>query len=162
DLVPPDDIKGVDEKRLAEFRTEFDIWNGLVKLGMEVQKLGVYSDLGVIRDTIEKFKPHVTFNVLEEFHGVAVYDYHVVSYLELLKAPYTGCNPRGLLLAHDKALSKKLLAYHRIPSPDFAVFPVGRKIVRPRKLEFPLLVKSLTEEGSVGISQASIVDDDKA
>ena len=57
---------------------------------------------------------------------------NVVSYLELLKVPYTGCNPRGLLLARDKALSKQLLAYHRIPVPEFAVFRRGRKVKRLR------------------------------
>ena len=70
-------------------------------------------------------KPHIVFNLLEDFHGVPVFDQNVVSYLELLRIPYTGCNPRGLMLARDKALSKKLLAYHRIPVPEFAVYPIG-------------------------------------
>ena len=64
------------------------------------------------------------FNLLEEFHGEAVYDQNVVSYLELLRVPYTGCNPRGLMLARGKDLSKKLVHYHRIPVPAFAVFPM--------------------------------------
>ena len=74
--------------------------------------------------------------------------------------PYTGCNPRGLMLARDKALSKTLLAYHRIPVPDFVVVHVGRKPRRPKRLAFPLIVKSLTEEASIGISQASVVEDE--
>src|SRR5207247_5300384 len=45
--------------------------------------------------------------------------------------------------------------------PGFAVFPMVRKIRRPRRLKFPLLVKSVVEEGSVGISQASVVADDQ-
>ena len=65
------------------------------------------------------------------------------------------------MLAHDKALSKQILHYHRIPIPDFGVFPLGRKVRRSRKLEFPLLVKSLTEEGSLGISKASLVQNDE-
>ena len=72
---------------------------------------------------IDERQPHVVFNLLEDFHGVPIFDQNVVSYLELLRIPYTGCNPRGLMLARDKALSKKLLAYHRIPVPEFAVFP---------------------------------------
>jgi D-alanine-D-alanine ligase len=126
----------------------------------EVLPLGVGSDLGVLRSAIERFKPDITFNLLEEFHGVAVYDQHVVSYLELMKRRYTGCNPRGLMLAHDKALSKKILAYHRIPVPDFFVLPMGRRVRVPRRIAYPLLVKSLTEEGSVGIAQASHVADE--
>jgi D-alanine-D-alanine ligase len=122
--------------------------------------VGLYSDLGVIRQALDEIKPHIAFNLLEEFHGLALYDQHVVSFLELMKQPYTGCNPRGLTLAHDKALSKKILAFHRITIPAFAVFPGNRKIRRPKRLQFPLLVKSLVEEGSVGIARASVVYDD--
>jgi D-alanine-D-alanine ligase len=81
-----------------------------------------------------------------------------VSYLELLGLPYTGCNPRGLILARDKALSKKLLAYHRIPVPEFTVVRPGRKVALPKRLTFPLIVKSLFFEASTGISQASVVE----
>jgi D-alanine-D-alanine ligase len=90
-----------------------------------------------------------------------VYDQHVVSYLELLRKRYTGCNPTGLLLARDKAISKQLLAFHRIRVPRFAVFPFGRKSKKPRKLGYPLVVKSLYEEASLGISQASLVTNDE-
>ena len=67
-----------------------------------------------------------------------------------------------MLLARDKALSKKVLTYHRIRVPKFRVFPRYRKIRRPKHLEFPLIVKSLIEEGSYGIAQASVVTNDKA
>ena len=125
-----------------------------------MKPLGVKSDLGVLRSAVEDWKPHIAFNLLEEFDGVAVYDQNVVSYLELLHVPYTGCNPRGLMLARDKALSKKLFSFHRIPFPDFMVVPQGRTVKRPKGLSFPLIVKSVTEEASHGISQASIVQDD--
>jgi D-alanine-D-alanine ligase len=65
-----------------------------------------------------------------------------------------------LLLARDKSLSKKLLAYHRVPVPDFEVCRIGRPVRRPKRLEFPLIVKSLTQEASIGISQASVVDNE--
>ena len=107
------------------------------------------------------WKPHVVFNLLEQFHGEAVYDQNVASYLELLRVPYTGCNPRGLMLARGKDLSKKLLIYHRIPVPAFAVFPMRRKVRRPPRLGLPLIVKSLNEDASYGISQASVVDSDE-
>ena len=90
---------------------------------------------------------------------VGTFDQNVVSYLELLRLPYTGCNPRGMLLARDKALSKKLLHYHRIPVPEFAVVLRGRKPRLPKRLTLPVIVKSLTQEASIGISQASVVDD---
>jgi len=161
DLVPPDSIEGLSDEQIQPWKTEFDVITTLKQMGHNVRTVGVYNDLGVIRRAIEEYRPHIAFNLLEEFHGDSLYDQHVVSYLELGLLPYTGCNPRGLTLAHDKALSKKILTYHRIPVPNFAVFPVNRKVRRPHRLEFPLFVKSLIEEGSVGISQASIVHDDE-
>src|SRR5262249_52169014 len=125
------------------------------------QPLGVHDDLGEIRRVATEWKPHVAFNLLEAFDDVTIFDQNVVSHLELLKLPYTGCNPRGLLLARDKSLSKKLLAYHRIDVPEFEVFRIGRPIRRAKRLNFPLIVKSLTQEASIGISQASVVDTDE-
>lgn len=159
DLVPPDDVTGIDTAA-ADWKMEFDVTITLKNLGHEVHNLGVGGDLGVIRRAIEERRPHIVLNLLEHFHGVPLFDQNVVSYLELLRVPYTGCNPRGLMLARDKGLSKKLLAYHRIGVPDFAVFPIGRAVRRPKRLEFPLIVKSLTREASAGISQASVVQDD--
>ena len=159
DLVPPDPLNG-QEVAGAEWKTEYDVVSTLRKLGHDVKPLGVKSDLGVLRSAVEDWKPHIAFNLLEEFDGVAVYDQNVVSYLELLHVPYTGCNPRGLMLARDKALSKKLFSFHRIPFPEFMVVPQGRTVKRPKGLSFPLIVKSVTEEASHGISQASIVQDD--
>jgi len=146
---------------MAEWKTEYDVVTTLRKLGHDVKPLGVKSDLGVIRAAVEEWRPHIAFNLLEEFDGVAVYDQNVVSYLELLRVPYTGCNPRGLMLARDKVLSKKLFSFHRIPFPEFTVVPQGRVVKRPSRLSFPLIVKSVTEEASLGISQASIVQDDE-
>ncbi len=161
DLVPPDTIDGLTDAQIAPYKTEYDVVVTLRDMGHDVMPLGVSDDLGVIRRAIEHYKPHTCFNLLEEFHGLGVYDAHVVSYLELMRQPYTGCNPRGLMLAHNKALSKMICRYHRIPVPRFAVFQIGRKVRKPSKLAYPLLVKSLTEEGSVGISQASVVYDDE-
>jgi len=159
DLVPPEQVNGHDLKTV-EWRTEHDVVSTLKKLGHEVLPLGVKSELAVIHSAIEEWKPDIAFNLLEEFDGVAVYDQHVVSYLELLHLPYTGCNPRGLMLARDKALTKKVLSFHRIPYPEFIEVPQGRTAKRPKWLPFPLIVKSVSEEASLGISQASIVEDD--
>ncbi len=161
ELVPPDSLKGHTEQEINEWKTEYDVASTLREAGHEVRPLGVENELKPIRDEIESWKPDVVFNLLEQFHGEAVYDQNVASYLELLRMPYTGCNPRGLVLARGKDLSKKLLIYHRIPLPAFAVFPPRRKIRRPPRLAFPLIVKSLNEDASWGISQASVVDSDE-
>jgi D-alanine-D-alanine ligase len=159
ELMPPEDTSGFNVAE-QDWKTEFDVITTLRKLGHDVYPLGIAEDLGVIRKSIDEHKPHIAFNLLEDFHDVAVFDQNVVSYLELLRLPYSGCNPRGLLLARDKGLSKQLLTYHRIPVPDSTVCLVGRRPHRPKRLTFPLIVKSLTKEASAGISQASVVDDD--
>ena len=161
DLVPPDTIEGLSAKEIAPWKTEWDVISTVKKMGHDVYPVGVYNNLGVIGNALIEHKPHVAFNLLEEFHGYPLYDQHVVSYLELMKQPYTGCNPRGLTISHDKALSKMVLAYHRIHIPAFAVFHMNRKVKRSKRLQFPLLVKSISEEGSVGIARASIVNDDE-
>lgn len=161
DLVPPDTIDGLTPKEIAPWKTEWDVISTIKKMGHDVYPVGVYNNLGVIGNALIEHKPHVAFNLLEEFHGYPLYDQHVVSYLELMKQPYTGCNPRGLTISHDKALSKMVLAYHRIHIPAFAVFHMNRKVKRSKRLQFPLLVKSISEEGSVGIARASIVNDDE-
>lgn len=158
--VPPLTLEGVSDKQMDPWKAEFDVCETLRNLGHEVMPIGVYDDLSPIREALKEFDPNITFMLLEEFHGVVTYDFAVISYLELMQQAYTGCNPRGLLLSKDKALSKKVLSYHRIPTPRFAVFPINRQVHRPKKLSFPLFVKSVIEDASFGISQASIVRDD--
>src|SRR5437899_9686058 len=160
-LIPPDTIEEGTDITAAPWRTEYDVVTALRGMNHEVQVLGVHDDLGDIRRASSDWKPHIAFNLLEGFDDITIFDQNVVSHLELLKLSYTGCNPRGLLLARDKSLSKKLLAYHRIPMPESEVFRSGRPIRRPKRLQFPLIVKSLTQEASVGISQASVVDSDE-
>ena len=121
--------------------------------------IGVLDSLTELRSAIADWKPDIVFNLLEEFDGIVTYDQHVVAFLELLRQPYTGCNPRGLLLSRDKSLCKQLLAFHRIATPQFAVFRRGARIHVPRKLRFPLFVKSTVEDASLGIAQASVVED---
>jgi D-alanine-D-alanine ligase len=158
-LVPPADVSGHDVVN-AKWKMEFDVTHSLEHMGHEVRPLGLGGDLGVITEAVKEWKPHIVFNLMENFEGIAAFDQNVVSHLELLRIPYTGCNPRGLMLSRDKALSKTLLAYHRIPVPEFAVFRVGRAIQRPKRLKFPAIVKSLTQESSIGIAQASVVEDE--
>ncbi len=161
DLVPPESLEGYTDKEIQEWKSEFDVVTTLKEMGHEVRALGVSDDLSKFRREIELWKPHIAFNMLEEFHGISVYDQHVVSYMELLRQPYTGCNPRGLMLAHDKALCKQILAYHRILTPKFIVCPLKRTVKPTRRLTYPLLVKSVSEEASLGLSQASIVTNDE-
>ncbi|HVR28327.1 MAG TPA: D-alanine--D-alanine ligase [Thermoanaerobaculia bacterium] len=158
-LVPPASLEGYSDRQIEEFKAESDVMACLEKAGHTVRALGLGDNLGELRAAIADWKPNVAFNLLEEFQGIATYDQYVVAFLELMKQPYTGCNPRGLLISRDKALSKQLLTYHRVPTPRFMVFRRGQRYRAPRKLAFPLFVKSVTDDASFGISQASIVGD---
>ncbi len=158
-LIPPAEATP-DEVLQAPWKMEYGIIKTLRSLGHTAIPLAVESDLGVIRKAIDEEKPQIAFNCLEGFDEVATWDANVVGYLEMLKLPYTGCNSRGMLLGRDKSLTKTLLSYHRIPVPRFLIVPRGRKVRRPKRLSFPLFVKSLTMDSSIGISQASVVETD--
>ena len=160
-LIPPDSIEGLTDKDMAPWKTEYDVLFTLEELGHESLILGVCNELDPIGQTLRDWKPHIVFNLLEEFNGQATHIPYILAYFELLKQPYTGCNPLGLSFAYNKALAKKLLSYHDIPMPRFQVFPREQSIQRPKHLSFPLIVKSDTDHGSVGISHASIVRGDR-
>ena len=160
-LVPPASAGEMSAREISPFKTEFDVLTTLSAMGHEVRPVGVKTNLAVLADAIRDFRPHVCFNLVEDFAGIPSRDQHVVSYLELVNQPYTGSNPCGLTLARDKALTKKILSYHGVRVPKFWVFPLGKPVKRTESPEFPLLVKSLTEEGSVGISNASVVFDEQ-
>lgn len=162
DLVPPEDVSELSETEFDRIKTESDILTALRALGHEARALGVRDAVLPIRHAIEEWEPDIVFNLLDEFQGEAIYDQHVVAFLELLRVPYTGNNPRGLVLARDKALSKKVAMYHRISVPRFFTVRRGRRVRKPARLDYPMIVKSLVEEASMGISKASIVRDDEA
>ena len=100
----PDSLKGATEKEIDEWRTEYDVISHLKAAGHEVMPLGLSDSLSELRRAITDWKPDIVFNLLEEFDGIVTYDQHVVAFLELMHQPYTGCNPRGMLLSRDKVL----------------------------------------------------------
>ena len=159
DLIPPDPI-GFLDTGTAEWKTEFDVTETLRELGHRVRCLGLGDDLGALREAIAAFDPHIVFNLAEAFADIPALEHNVVAYLELKRVPHTGCASRGLMLARDKPLAKKLLAYDDIPIPEFTIVPRGRKVRRPARLDFPLIVKSASLDASIGISQASVVRSD--
>lgn len=160
-LVPPESISGLSEQEIQPFRMEYDVTKALLTLGHDVIPVPIKEELIPVRKAIEEHNPHIAFNLLVSFLDIGIYDAHVISYLELLKTPYTGVNPSGIMLASNKPLAKKILTYHRIPVPGFAVYRLRhRRISKPKRLRFPMIVKSTIEHSSVGIAQASIVNDD--
>jgi D-alanine-D-alanine ligase len=155
-LIPPSSKKGFSEEEISNWIVEYDVISTLKSMGHEVFPVEMYGELDALRSALEEFKPHIAFNLLEEYHEFPMFDQQVVSYLELKKIPYTGCNPRGLMISKDKALSKKILWYHNICVPRFFVFPYNKR-TKKNGYRYPLFVKPLSEEGSIGISKDSLV-----
>ncbi|MCR9244729.1 MAG: ATP-grasp domain-containing protein [bacterium] len=161
-LLPPPDAEELGPDDTYLYQMELDVKSTLTELGHEVKVLGVDDDLVPVKTAIGSFKPHIVFNIITDFHDVTTYEAHFVSYLELLKQPYTGCNPRGMVLAGDKGISKKILRHEGIPTPDFHVVPLRKRLSKlPPGMNYPVIVKAATKHGSAGLSQASVVKTDK-
>lgn len=158
DLIPPEKVieKDYDWSQI-QWVTEYEVRKALIEGGHDVLVVGITESLKKLREQIKDFNPHIIFNLLEEFKGEAIFDQNVVSYIELLGTPYTGTNPKGMIIGRDKALSKKILAYHKIPTPKFQVIPRNNSRKKITFKNYPVIVKCLNEEASLGLSQASVV-----
>jgi D-alanine-D-alanine ligase len=98
----------------------------------------------------------LVFNLVESYAGDDTKDMNVAAYLDLLEIPYTGAGPRGLYLAQNKALAKKIFHFHDIRTPFFAVSYRGQ-LDHAHDIAFPLIVKPLAEDGSIGIDAGAVV-----
>lgn len=157
---------GIDEDLSAElktddWKTEAGVLAALRELGHTVEHLALFDDLDLLRQKLEAFRPDLIFNLADQFRNNRAFDQHIVSILAMYGVPFTGCGSTGLTLCKHKGISKKILSYHRIHTPAFVIIARGRRIARPRQLRFPILVKPLKEEASLGISQASFVENDE-
>jgi len=136
-------------------QTEADVLACLQRLGHEVETLAVFSDVASIIDRLKTFAPDVVFNLTESFHSNRAHEPNIPALLELMKMRYTGARPDGLMLCKDKALAKKVLAYHRVRVPHFVISTESRPLKRLRRFVFPAFIKPVSEESSDGISRAS-------
>ena len=141
--------------------TENDVYHALLESGYEVKRLSLYDDVRLLFDAVREFKPDVIFNLCETFHNVTQWEKNIAALIELLDVPYTGATSTSLFLCNDKGLCKKILRFHRVRVPRFHTYYRGHKVYLPKTLKLPCIVKPLTEEASRGISQASIIDDEK-
>jgi len=139
---------------------EYDVARALLANGHDVLMVGIGNELGPLIERLAEFGPKVVFNGCEAFRGNARHEYAIAAVLEMHGYAHTGSPPTALLVARNKSLTKKVLAYHGIRVPAFAEFHPGEELVRPSELRFPLIVKPLLEDASVGIAQASVVEND--
>ena len=149
------------EMKTEDWKTEANLMTALGALGYTAEHLAIFDDLDLLRQKLESFAPDVIFNLADQFKNNRGFDQNIVSFLEMQGVPFTGCGATGLTLCKHKGISKKILSYHRIHTPNFVVIPRGQRIARPRQLKFPILVKPVKEEASYGISQASFVETDE-
>jgi D-alanine-D-alanine ligase len=139
---------------------EYDVARALMAGGHDVLMIGIGDDVAPLLAKLAGFQPKLVFNGCEGFRKNARHEYAIAALLDMYGYRYTGSSPTALLVARNKSLTKKILAYHGIRVPAFAEFKEGDKLVRPSELRFPLIVKPLLEDASIGIAQASVVEDD--
>jgi D-alanine-D-alanine ligase len=149
------------ELKTEDWKTEANVLAALAKLGHTTEHLAIFDDLDLVRQKPHSFEPDVIFNLADQFKNNRAFDQNIVSFLAMHRWPFTGCGSTGLTLCKHKGISKKILGYHRIHVPEFVTIARGQRIARPRRLRFPILVKPLKEEASLGIAQASFVESDE-
>ena len=141
---------------------EYDVARALIQNDHEVRFVGIVDDVRPLINQLTEFGPSLVFNCCEGFRGSSQYEYAVAAVLEMHGWRHTGCTPTGLLVARNKSMSKKILKHHGIRVPEFATFHPGDPFLRPSTLRFPLIVKPLLEDASVGIAQSSVVSEDES
>ncbi len=128
----------------------------LEKRGHRVKTIAVSEKFDKLAALVEKDTSDVIFNLSEATACSTQHAHNVVGLLELSGKCFTGCGSAGWLLAGDKALCKKLLQFHNIRYPRFCTFDNGN-VEWSDDLEFPLIVKPLNEDASIGIDNGSVV-----
>ena len=149
------------ELKTEDWKTEANVLAALAELGHTIEHLAIFDDLDLLRQKLQTFQPDLIFNLADQFKNNRAFDQNIASFLEMHGLPFTGCGSTGLTLCKHKAISKKILGYHRIRVPEFTVIGRGKRCARPARLKFPIVVKPLKEEASYGISQASFVETDE-
>jgi D-alanine-D-alanine ligase len=130
----------------------------LRSLDHTVSTLVVDRDVAPVVDALRHDAPDLVFNIAESFGGKSALESNVAALLNLLGLKYTGSSPAGLLLAGDKSLTKKVLRFHGIQTPEFATLYRGA-VDWAGDLSFPVIVKPPQEDASLGITSASVVHD---
>lgn len=130
--------------------------DSLKRSGHDAEPLALPQELNEIESTLRQFAPEMVFNLAESCAGKNEFDVHLAALLEMLGIPFTGSGVQGLMLAQDKVLSKKLFAFEGLPFPRFAGF-YDEALEGAGDLRFPLIVKPIRLDASIGIDATSVV-----
>lgn len=144
-----------------DWKTEKDVRNTLVKLGHRVIPFGIHNDIEAFLKLVREEKPDLVFNMSEAFSGKRDFEPNLTALMQLMGVPFTGAGPMSLQLCKDKGLTKIILNYHQIQTPQFLVLKKSRSIPSIKKFQFPAFIKPLQLESSEGISQVSYVENEK-
>jgi D-alanine-D-alanine ligase len=152
----PSSEKGPVTRTLDKKEVEEEVADALTKLGHEPV---LYELDGTQKSLVglARVDGDLVFNLVESFADDDSADFKIAAYLELLGKRYTGAGTRGLMLAQDKAVAKKIFAFHGIHTPVFAKSFRGR-LDFSHDLHFPVIVKPAREDGSIGIEFSAVVN----
>ena len=115
------------ELKTEDWKTEANVLKALGDLGHSAEHLAIFDDLDLLRQKLLSFGPDLIFNLADQFKNNRAFDQNIVSFLEMQGLPFTGCGPTGLTLCKHKGISKKVLSYHRIHTPDFVTIARGKQ-----------------------------------
>ncbi len=158
---PPDDHDYSDRLKEDDWAAESDVKIALEKLGCDVHLLAVFDDIPRLIRELRFLKPDFVFNLCEAFAGRRDFEPQIAGVLDLMGIPYTGTKSLGLAICQDKALSKKILAHHRIRVPKWITSSWQKPLKSFKNFSFPAFVKPIREESSEGISRDSYVENEK-
>jgi D-alanine-D-alanine ligase len=143
-------------RTLDKKEVEEEVAEALTKLGHEPVLYEIdgtpKSLLGLARAECD-----LVFNLCESFGDDDTADFKIAAFLDLLGKKYTGSGTHGLMLAQDKAVAKKIFAFHGVHTPTFAKSFRGR-LDFSHDLQFPVIVKPAREDGSIGIEFSAVVN----
>lgn len=151
-------LHGADAAEPPEDPVLGQIEGALRALGHEVVRVPVAADVEPVIDALRAADPGLVFNLAESFGGKSALESNVAALLNLLGLRYTGSSPAGLMMAGDKSLTKMVLGFQKILTPQFATIYRGA-LGHVGDLRFPLIVKPPQEDASLGITSKSVVRD---
>jgi D-alanine-D-alanine ligase len=163
-LVPPRPTRGEAIDRIAEQGAEQEaraVAAALSELGHKPILVSLGEDVTAFAAELRRLQPDLAFNLCEAFWGESRKEMHVAALFDLLGITYTGAPPLSLGLTQDKARTKDLLSKHQLPTPKYCLVKLGEHYSRVKDMVYPLIVKPRWEDASQGISNESVVENEK-